>query len=142
MKKDAVKDIQELIEYLLRIRERELAENEANAHLINAYPQNNYDLAKENAETMERFDERLITLNNLLKEKERNQAVLEIEKLQAKKYLSPKELAELYPDMSISSQATYRGRIHDKLPYHQKKKNGKIMYIIKEVEQWRENQYK
>jgi len=46
MKKQAVADIQELIEYLLRIRERELIENEENAHLINAFPENNYDLAK------------------------------------------------------------------------------------------------
>jgi len=64
----------------------------------------------------------------------------EIKKIQAKKFISPKELSILYPDMSISSQATYRGRLKDKLPFHQKKKRGKITYVVSEVEEWRKNQ--
>ncbi|WP_457744851.1 hypothetical protein [Sulfurimonas sp.] len=63
-----------------------------------------------------------------------------IKEIQAKNYVSPKELSILYPDMSISSQATYRGRLKDKLPYHQKTKRGKITYIVSEIQGWRENQ--
>ncbi len=63
----------------------------------------------------------------------------DIKKIQAKQYLSPKELAILYTDMSISSQEVYRGRLKDKLPYEQKKKRGKITYNTSEVKIWMEN---
>ncbi|WP_455756780.1 hypothetical protein [Sulfurimonas sp.] len=142
MNKQAVKDIQELIEYLLKIRERELEQNEENNYIINSFPGNEYDLQKENTKTMQRFEERLITLNNLLKKEERNNEVLEIEKIQARKFLSPKQLAELYTDMSLSSQVTYRGRIHDPLPHRQKAPRKKITYIAEEVEIWMENNNK
>ena len=145
MKKDAVKDIQELIEYLLRIRERELIENESNSYLINSFPENNFDLQKENNETMQRFDERLITLNNLLKKEQRNQDVLNIEaemrKIQAKKYISVKEFSEIY-NISKTSQQNYRSRLYDPLPYHQKVIGGKITYNVEEVEKWFGNQHK
>ena len=145
MKKQAIIDIKELIEYLLRIRERELIENEGNAHLINAFPENDYDLEKENTETMQRFDERLITLNKLLKREEQNKEVLDIEhqmrKIQAKKNITVKEFAEIY-NISKTSQQNYRGRIHDSLPYHQKVEGGKIVYVVEEVEKWFENQHK
>lgn len=146
MKKQAVKDIKELIEYLLRIRERDLIENEENAHLINSFPNNNYDLEKENNETNNRFDERLITLNKLLKKEQQNKKVLDIEehmkKIQVKKYLSTSELEELYPDMSVSTQRDLRARYNDKLPYYQKAKNGKIRYVAEEVEIWLDNESK
>ena len=90
---------------------------------------------------MERHDERLIALNNLLKQEERYQEVLEIEKLQVKKYISVKELTILHK-MSKTSQQNYRERIHDPLPYHQKVAGGNITYIVKEIEQWLENQHK
>ena len=63
-----------------------------------------------------------------------------IKEIQAKKYISPKELNILFPDMSISSQQTYRGRLRDKIPYNQKKKRGKITYTVSEVKEWIENQ--
>lgn len=91
---------------------------------------------------MEKYDSRLIALNNLLKHEKRNKEVLDIEKLQVKKYISTKELAELYPNMPLSTQVSLRGRIHDKLPYHQNVVGGKIMYIVEEVENWRANQHK
>ena len=145
MKKDAVKDIKELVEYLLRIRERELIENEENAHLVNSFEGNNFDLEKENESTRQRFDERLITLNNLLKKEERNPAVLDIEeqmrKIQSKKYISVKEMTLIH-NMSKTSQQNYRERLYDPLPYHQKVEGGKITYIVEEIEKWFENQHK
>jgi len=63
----------------------------------------------------------------------------DIKKIQAKKYLSPKEMAEVYKAMSISSQETYRGRLRDKIPYKQIKKKGNITYSVIEVEEWMEN---
>jgi hypothetical protein len=145
MKKDAVKDIKELVEYLLRIRERELIENEENAHLVNSFEGNNFDLEKENESTRQRFDERLITLNNLLKKEERNPAVLDIEeqmkKIQAKKYISVKEMTLIH-NMSKTSQQNYRERLYNPLPYHQKVAGGKITYIVEEIEKWLENQHK
>jgi len=88
-------------------------------------------------------DERDSILEELQYMKENHKKIdieARIKMIQAKKYISPKELSILYPDMSISSQATYRGRLKDKLPYQQKKKRGKITYIVSEVEEWRENQ--
>lgn len=64
----------------------------------------------------------------------------QIKEIQVKEYLSPKELAILMPDMSISSQATYRGRLKDKIPFHQKRKKGKITYKLTEVQDWLDNQ--
>lgn len=145
MKKQAVKDIQEIIEYLLRIRERELAENEENAHIINSYPENNYNLETENNETMRRFEERLITLNKLLKKEEQNKEVLDIEqqmkKIQSKKNITVKEFTEIY-NVSKTSQQGFRSRLYDPLPYHQKVEGGKIVYVVEEVEKWFENQHK
>ena len=43
----------------------------------------------------------------------------EIKKIQAKKYITVKEFTKIY-NISRSSQANYRGRLHDALPYHQK----------------------
>jgi len=145
VKKQAVKDIQEIIEYLLRIRERELAENEENAHIINSYPENNYNLETENNETMRRFEERLITLNKLLKKEEQNKEVLDIEqqmkKIQSKKNITVKEFTEIY-NVSKTSQQGFRSRLYDPLPYHQKVEGGKIVYVVEEVEKWFENQHK
>ena len=145
MKKQAVKDIQEIIEFLLGVRERQLIENEETSRLVNSFPENHYDLEKEICETMERFEERLITLNRLLKKEEQNKEVLDIEqqmkKIQSKKNITVKEFSEIY-NVSKTSQQNYRGRIHDKLPYHQKVEGGKIVYVVEEVEKWFENQHK
>ena len=86
--------IKEIIEFLLNTRTRELAENEENFHMVNSFPQyeeNHFDLEEANKATMERYDSRLISLNNLLKQEERNKEVLDIEaemrKIQAKNIL-------------------------------------------------------
>lgn len=63
----------------------------------------------------------------------------DVKAIQAKKFLSPKELSIKYPRMSLSSQATFRGRLKDKLPYYQATKRGKITYVIEEVELWMDN---
>lgn len=91
------------------------------------------------------FDIPLIKLNNLLDEKEKNSEVIEIEKkmavIHSKQFLSVKEFGEKY-NISKTSQQNYRSRMCDPLPYHQKVEGGKITYIVKEVEQWFENQHR
>jgi hypothetical protein len=140
--------IKEIIEFLLNTRTRELAENEENFHMVNSFPQyeeNHFDLEEANKATMERYDSRLIALNNLLKQEERNKEVLDIEaemrKIQAKKYITTDEMVEIY-NISISSQRDYRGRLNDPLPFNQKKFRGKITYTVEEIEKWLKNQGK
>ena len=62
-------------------------------------------------------------------------------KIQAKKYITVKEFAEIY-NVSISSQQNYRGRLYDPLPYHQKVRAGNIIYTVVEIEVWLKNQYR
>ena len=103
--------------------------------------QENYNIVHREIEQLR--DEKDSILEELQYMKENHKKIdteARIKMIQAKKYISPKELSILYPDMSISSQATYRGRLKDKLPYQQKKKRGKITYIVSEIEVWRENQ--
>ena len=84
-----------------------------------------------------------LNLNQLKKKAE--QEVLEVQKqiteLQLKKYITVKEFAKIY-NISKTSQQNYRTRLQDPLPYHQKVEGGKITYVVNEVEQWFENQYK
>lgn len=92
------------------------------------------------------FDFPLMKLNNLLEKDFQNREVLEIEKnmakLHGKEYLSVKEFEEKY-GISKNAQAQYRGRMRDRLPYRQISPNGgKITYLVKDVEQWFQNQYK
>lgn len=91
------------------------------------------------------FDFPLLKLNNLLEKDFQNREVLEIEKnmakLHGKEYLSVKELEDKY-DISKNTQAQYRSRMHDPLPYRQIVLNGKITYVVKDVEQWLQNQHK
>jgi hypothetical protein len=68
--------------------------------------------------------------------------VQKIKEVQAKKKVSVKELSILYPDMSPDTQKSYRQRLHDPLPYHQKVEGGKISYVVEEVENWKQNQHK
>jgi len=65
-----------------------------------------------------------------------------MKKLHSKQYLSVKEVAEMYQGMSRSSQETFRSRLHDPLPYHQRVEGGKITYDRDEIEKWRANQHK
>lgn len=66
--------------------------------------------------------------------------VKNINKIQSKKYLTSKELAEVY-SISESSQKNYRGRLNDPLPFHQKVARGKILYVVDKVEKWLQNQH-
>ena len=80
MKNEVAKDIKELIEYLLNIRERTLVENEENARLVNSFSiEDTYSQSEEEKIINNRFDKRLITLNSLLEKEEQNQKVLDIE---------------------------------------------------------------
>jgi len=92
-----------------------------------------------------KYDKPLVKLNNLLSDKEQYDEIKEIEKemvkLNNKKYLTVKEFSEKY-NISKTSQQNYRGRLYDPLPYHQKVMNGKITYLVEEVEKWFENQHK
>ena len=64
MEKEVVKDIKELVEYLLNIREQSLIENEINAGLVNAFSvEDTYNQSKEEKIINKKFDKRLITLN-------------------------------------------------------------------------------
>lgn len=84
-----------------------------------------------------------IILNNTLDKEEQLKEVSdlqqEMEILQAKRYISPKELSQLLPNMSISQQQTYRGRIKNKIPYHQATSRGGVTYIVEDVKEWMEN---
>ena len=100
---------------------------------------------KNNENTIEAFDIPLVRLNKLLERPDQFEEVLEIEKqmtkLNAKKVITVKEMTEIY-NISKTSQQNYRGRLYDPLPFHQKVLGGKITYVVKEVEEWLENQHK
>jgi len=86
--------------------------------------------------------EQAVLLNKTLDKQEQIKEVNDLKKfevLQKKKYVSPKELSQLLPNMSISQQQTYRGRLKDKIPYYQSKKRGGIVYVVSEVEEWKKN---
>lgn len=74
------------------------------------------------------------------------QEILDIQKniarIQAQKFISSSELEILYPNMSKKTQAGYRGRINDPLPFQQKVEGGNITYEVEKVEQWLANQHK
>ena len=101
--------------------------------------------AKNDENTIEAFDIPLVRLNKLLQRSDQFNEVIEIEKqmrkLHSKKYITVPEFSAIY-NIGKTSQQNYRGRLHDPLPYHQKVANGKITYIVEEVEQWLENQHK
>lgn len=87
--------------------------------------------------------EQAVLLNKTLDKQEQIKEVTDLEQemkvLQIKKYVSPKELSKLLPKMSISQQQGYRGRLKDKIPYHQSKSRGGITYIVEDVKEWMEN---
>ncbi|MCX6077675.1 MAG: hypothetical protein NTW78_12435 [Campylobacterales bacterium] len=154
MNKKAV--IKEVIEDLIQLRQKQYDE------LIETLIEKGYsdDLAHTNSawkeileiktkdekeiwnEFVSDFDIPLIKLNNLLSENEKISEVIEIEKKMAmihcKQYLTVREFEQKY-NVSKTSQQNFRGRINDKLPYHQKNEGGKIIYNVKEVDQWFEN---
>ena len=62
-------------------------------------------------------------------------------KIHTKENITVKEF-EIKYNVSKSSQQQYRGRLYDPLPYHQKVRKGKIVYVVEEVEKWFKNQHK
>ena len=62
-----------------------------------------------------------------------------INAIQAKKYINVKEFTLIY-GYSKEWQKNRRGRIHNSLPYIQTVQGGKIIYKVKEVENWFENE--
>lgn len=100
------------------------------------------NIVDENLEYIDSLDKQLISLNSILDKKDKVQEVLDIEqymkKLQSKKYINVKEFTEIYGYAS-DWQKNRRGRIRDRLPFHQEKRGGKIIYNVKEIEQWFEN---
>jgi len=60
---------------------------------------------------------------------------IEIEKIQAKKLITVKEFTEIY-NRGAEWQRNRRGKIHNKLPFRQEKKGGKVLYNVEEVENW------
>jgi len=83
--------------------------------------------------------DKVIELNHMLTNP--IQRVVRMEEIQVKKNITVKEFADIY-NISKTSQQNYRGRFNDPLPYHQKVEGGKITYVVKEVEEWLENQHK
>lgn len=75
------------------------------------------------------------------KQKELKFSLDQLRIAQAKEFLSTKELAIVFPNMSVEKQKTYRGRIHDPLPYEQLNKKCKIVYERKKIDIWRKNNF-
>ena len=73
--------------------------------------------------------------------KEVLETVKNINKIQAKKYITTKEMEDIY-NISVSSQKDYRGRLNDPLPFNQKVFRGKITYTVEDIEKWLKNQNK
>jgi len=100
--------------------------------------------------TFTKNDEELISLKfvkltlsilHKIKNNELSDHFSKIEEIQQKKEITVKEFEVIY-NISKSSQATYRGRLYDPLPFHQVVQNGNITYNVKEVELWKEQQHK
>ena len=149
MDKKSKDTIKEVIEELLKLRIEKLHQDRI-VQLSSYGSSKNYDdkrkaMKKHQLKTISMFYKPLVKLNHLLDKKEQNKEVIDLEqqmkKIQAKKYISVKELSEIY-NISKTSQQNYRSRLHDSLPYHQKVEGGKITYIVEEVEKWLENQHR
>ncbi len=150
MDKKSKDTIKEVIEELLKLRTEKLHQDRIVQLSSYSSDKKNYDdkrkaMKKHQLKTISMFDKPLVKLNHLLDKKEQNKEVIDLEqqmkKIQAKKYISVKELSEIY-NISKTSQQNYRSRLHDSLPYHQKVEGGKITYIVEEIEKWLENQHR
>lgn len=123
------------------LTEKEYTSNKL-AQLANEYnKEQDYIYVNQEIEHLRAEKNKIIEeLKNLQENHQKIDKEARIKEIQAKEYISPMELSILLPDMSIGSQQTYRGRLKDKIPYHQKKKKGKITYIVSEVKEWAKNQ--
>lgn len=144
MTKSEKSEIKLVIEELLELRSKEIEKNrflEMPEIATEGFSESLVQKLKEKNDenTIVAFDIPLVRLNKLLQKPDQFEEVLEIEKhmtkIQAKKFITIKEVTEIY-GISKSSQATYRGRIEDeKLPFIQKKKGGKIIYEVEKIEE-------
>lgn len=106
------------------------------------------EIIENSAETKQLLKEKnqlLKQIEQLKKENVENKLKHSLEQLkivQAKEFLSTSELAILFPHMSVERQKTYRGRLHDPLPYEQLNRNCKIVYDRKKVDIWKINNNK
>lgn len=148
MDKRTKETIQEVIEEILDIRKAQVINDwlEKNAPTSeNAGKRTKAHSKHKHDVIYKQLDNTLVKLNGLLSKKDQYLEVLDIEeqmrKMQAKKYITRKEFADIY-NISISSQDVYRGRLYDPLPYHQKVAGGKVVYVVDEVEKWFANQHK
>lgn len=113
---------------------------------LKEYEEKGLEVLNDNSEEYNKeIDEQLIKLNSLLDKNDKVKEVIDIEqqmkKIQSKKYITVKEFTEIY-NIGKTSQQNYRSRLYDPLPYHQKVAGGKIVYVVKEVEEWFDNQHK
>jgi hypothetical protein len=65
----------------------------------------------------------------------------DIEMIQKKKFINVKEFALIF-NISNRTQANFRGRIHNSLPYIQTTRRGNITYQMEQVENWFKNHSK
>ena len=162
MNKEIINDIKELIEFLLSIRERTILENEENSNLINSFSsEDTYDKDEELKIINNKFDKRLITLNNLLSKEEQNKEVLNIELLMKEmnnkieqlsnnkkltsediKVISQKEFInvrefEILFNRGKEAQSKYRRRVNNPLPTFSKGGKGvDTIYRRVDAEKW------
>ncbi|MBT5933863.1 hypothetical protein [Sulfurimonas sp.] len=64
---------------------------------------------------------------------------IEMNKIQAKTIITPKQYTEIY-NLSVKLQGHCRNRIKDPLPYYQEARGEKITYYVEEVDKWRSKQ--
>lgn len=149
MTKNEKSELKIAIEDLLKLRKQEITKNEflEKPSIQSEEFQSLNDKIKEQNDknTIEAFDIPLVRLNNLLQKADQFDEVLEIEKhmrkIHSKKYITVKEMTEIY-NIAKTSQQDYRGRQYNALPYHQKVMGGKITYVVEEVDHWLVNQHK
>jgi len=143
-------ELQFYVSELDYIRETERLEEELtelNSININNYSDNSKELQypinnEATIREIEALKQTIASLSQEQQQKKLKHNLEELEIVQAKDFLSTADLAILYPNFSINRQVTYRGRIHDPLPFQQLKKGGKIIYDRKEVDIWKENNNK
>ena len=120
MDKKSKDTIKEVIEELLKLRTEKLHQDRIVQLSSYSSDKKNYDdkrkaMKKHQLKTISMFDKPLVKLNHLLDKKEQNKEVIDLEqqmkKIQAKKYISVKELSEIY---NISKKRFDNGLITSK----------------------------
>lgn len=122
--------------------ENELVKEELEAELIsiNKEIQEHQDLAYEFGITEDKQDTELHKKKDKVKKKRTKHSKEDIEAILAKEYITTKELSIVLPNMSLTKQASLRGRIHNRLPFYQEKRDCRITYKYSEVIEWKLNE--